>query len=322
MSFNFEKNSNHSSNGNQNKDEGTVHLNNENLKLLKEDVLYHLALGTATHDLKTMFGDVKYVCMGGTTNRMKNFAEFITKELQFNFPVGTQLLDLCEKGNRFAMYKVGPVLSVSHGMGMPSLSILLHEMAKLMHYAKCIDPVFIRIGTSGGIGVPPGTVVVTSNPVNGFLKNEHEFIILGERVIRPAILDYNLSQSLIACSDKHDNFEVIAGKTMATDDFYEGQGRTDGAVCWHNEEQKFKFLKRAYNIGVRNIEMESTVFGALTHSTGIRAADVCVTIIDRLEGDQVTTTKEDKNQFELRPQTIVGRYIKKDIERLGLLKQK
>ena len=37
-------------------------------------------------------------------------------------------------------------------MGMPSLSILLHELAKLLHYAKVEDPVFIRLGTSGGIG--------------------------------------------------------------------------------------------------------------------------------------------------------------------------
>ena len=27
------------------------------------------------------------------------------------------------------MYKVGPILSISHGMGMPSASILLHEVS-------------------------------------------------------------------------------------------------------------------------------------------------------------------------------------------------
>lgn len=39
-----------------------------------------------------------------------------------------------------------------HGMGAPSLSILLHELLKLITYAKCTDVVFLRIGTSGGIG--------------------------------------------------------------------------------------------------------------------------------------------------------------------------
>lgn len=33
--------------------------------------------------------------------------------------------------------------------------------------------------------------------------------------------------------------------------------------------------------------MEATVFAALTKITGIKAADICVTLIDRLQGDQV-----------------------------------
>ena len=44
------------------------------------------------------------------------------------------------------MYKVGPVLSISHGMGIPSAGILLHEVIKLMYHAGVKDPVFIRLG--------------------------------------------------------------------------------------------------------------------------------------------------------------------------------
>ncbi len=40
---------------------------------------------------------------------------------------------------------------------------------------------------------------------------------------------------------------------------------------------------------MKNIEMEATCFAALTHKAGIRAAIVCVTFLDRLEGDQVET---------------------------------
>ena len=36
------------------------------------------------------------------------------------------------------------------------------------------------------------------------------------------------------------------------------------------------------------MEMEALVFGALTHMAGIRSAVVCVTLLDRLKGDQVT----------------------------------
>ena len=39
--------------------------------------------------------------------------------------------------------------------------------------------------------------------------------------------------------------------------------------------------------GVTNMEMEALVFAGLTHKAGIRSAVVCVTLLDRLQGDQV-----------------------------------
>lgn len=40
-------------------------------------------------------------------------------------------------------------------MGIPSISIMLHELIKLLYHAKCSDITIIRIGTSGGIGISP-----------------------------------------------------------------------------------------------------------------------------------------------------------------------
>ena len=37
-------------------------------------------------------------------------------------------------------------------MGVPSITILLHEIIKLLQYAEAQDPIIIRIGTCGGIG--------------------------------------------------------------------------------------------------------------------------------------------------------------------------
>lgn len=42
-----------------------------------------------------------------------------------------------------------------HGMGAGSLSILMHELLKLIAYAKCEKVVFLRLGTSGGLGAWP-----------------------------------------------------------------------------------------------------------------------------------------------------------------------
>lgn len=72
--------------------------------------------------------------------------------------------------------QVGPVLSISHGMGVPSIGILLHEIIKLMYHAKCIEPTFIRIGTCGGVGIEGGTVVVSDEAVDGLLRNTYEMV--------------------------------------------------------------------------------------------------------------------------------------------------
>lgn len=74
--------------------------------------------------------------------------------------------------------KVGPVLSISHGMGVPSVGILLHEVIKLMYHAKCKDPIFIRIGTCGGVGVEGGTVCITEEAVDGLLRNTYELVCI------------------------------------------------------------------------------------------------------------------------------------------------
>lgn len=66
-----------------------------------------------------------------------------------------------------------------------------------------------------------------------------------------------------------------------------GQGRLDGAFCEFTESDKMEYLNKLHDFGVVNIEMESTIFAALTYHAGIRAAVVCVTLLDRLKGDQV-----------------------------------
>ena len=48
-----------------------------------------------------------------------------------------------------------------------------------------------------------------------------------------------------------------------------------------------EFLKHLNKAGVRNIEMEASALAAITKAAGVRSGNVCVTIINRLEGDQV-----------------------------------
>ncbi|XP_026530244.1 uridine phosphorylase 2-like isoform X2 [Notechis scutatus] len=249
---------------------GFVYVKNPHLDLMEEDILYHLALGTKTHNLPAMFGDIKFVCVGGSPNRMKAFAQFMQKELGHEGE-DNDLENICAGTDRYSMYKVGPVLSISHGMGIPSISIMLHELIKLLHHAKCCDVTIIRIGTSGGLGVEPGSVVITDVAVDSFFKPQFEQVILDHVVTRSTELDQDLASELLKCS--RNDFPTLMGHTMCTYDFYEGQGRLDGALCCFSNEKKLEYLKRAYNAGVRNIEMESTVFAAMCRLCGLKGLE-------------------------------------------------
>ncbi|XP_059583350.1 uridine phosphorylase 2 isoform X2 [Alligator mississippiensis] len=247
---------------------GFVHVKNPHLALMDEDILYHLDLGTKTHNLPAMFGDIKFVCVGGSPNRMKAFAQFMHKELGFEGD-GKDVKDICAGTDRYSMYKVGPVLSVSHGMGIPSISIMLHELIKLLHHAKCRGVTIIRIGTSGGLGIEPGSVVITDTALDSFFKPQFEQVILDNVVVRSTELDKDLAEELLNCSKEIHDFPTMIGHTMCTYDFYE-------------------------------------------------AAVVCVTLLNRLEGDQITVPHEVLLEYQRRPQQLISIFIKK---RLGLYNQ-
>ncbi|GCB80501.1 uridine phosphorylase 2-like isoform X1 [Scyliorhinus torazame] len=295
---------------------GIVRVKNPHLASMTEDFLYHFDLGTKTHNLQAMFGDVKFVCVGGSANRMKAFAQFIHMELGLNGS-DSNIMDICAGTDRYNMYKAGPVLSISHGMGVPSMSIMLHELIKLLHHAKCCDVTIIRLGTSGGIGLEPGTVVITGTAVDSFFQPQFEQVVLGKIISRSTELDKDLAQALLNCGNEIADCPTIIGNTMCTNDFYEGQGRLDGALCSFSNEEKLEYLKKAYKAGVRNIEMECTVFAAMCHSCDLKAAVVCVALLNRFDGDQITTPHEVLLEYQMRPQKLVSMFIKKQ---LGLLK--
>ncbi|XP_029359385.1 uridine phosphorylase 1-like isoform X3 [Echeneis naucrates] len=204
--------------------------------------------------------------------------------------------------------------SAYHGMGVPSIAIMLHELIKLLHHARCTDVTIIRIGTSGGIGLEPGTVVVTKQSVDATFLPKFEQVILGQTVVRSTDLDQSLAQELLQCGNELKQFPTVVGNTMCTMDFYEGQARLDGAFCSYTEEDKQAYLNKAKEAGVCNIEMESSAFAAMCKLSGIRAAVVCVTLLDRLKGDQLNSSHEVLRDYQQRPQILVGHYIKKQLK--------
>lgn len=251
---------------------------------------------------------------------MTEFAQMVADNFEgteYALPYGATPTPI-GKTDRYSIFKVGPAFISSHGMGQPSISILLHEVTKMLEYAKATDVTYFRLGSSGGIGVEPGSVVVTSGGLNGELEPYYSLPILGEMVHRPADIDPELVADIVAVSKEVGiSFPVVAGKTMSADCFYEGQGRLDGAICDYNEDDKMAFLARLHAIGCRNIEMEAAQFAAFTHRLGIKGTGLCTTLLDRLEGDQVLTPLEALAEFDQRPGKLAIAYMN---HKLGIQK--
>lgn len=288
-----------------------VKVENENLKKLKEDHFHHLAISTNMKHFNSIFSDVKFVCFGGSAQRMERLAKRLQIELNLEMPPGFALTNISSGTDRYVLFKAGPVLCVNHGIGVSSAFVVIHEVIKALYYSRAMDVCFFRVGTSGGLGLEPGMVVLTKKAFDSCLRPYLEIPILGEMVKKDSELDTELNTELMSCSYPEDKFKVVIGNTMCSWDFYEGQGRLDGASCSYDESRKIEFLNKAKNQGILNIEMESLCFGALCKQSNIRAAVVCVVYVNRLEGDQIVESQETLAEWQDRPMTLVIRYMKK-----------
>ncbi|KAM3722682.1 Uridine and thymidine phosphorylase [Dirofilaria immitis] len=199
-----------------------VNICNPMLEKQPDDHFHHLGITKSLTDIPQMYGDVKFICMGGSMTRLQNYAKTFAKE------VGIKMSDNLSTTDRYVMYKTGQVLWVNHGIGAASLSIIIVELIKLLYYAKAEDVIAIRLGTSGGVGAEPGTIILSSEAVNGELLDKH--------ISRPAIFDAEVYQQLYKVAVQL-KIPVQIGKTLCTDDFYEGQARLDGAFCEYTEQQ-------------------------------------------------------------------------------------
>ncbi|VDL20019.1 unnamed protein product [Hymenolepis diminuta] len=259
---------------------------NPNVDAMPVDVLYHLGLSTESMDVKKAFGDVKVSLLSWV-----------------------EVINECKKSLCFLLVLVFPTFLglLIHGMGVPSISICLHEMAKLLHHAGATDVHFVRVGTCGGIGLKPGSVVITTSCMDWeFLPGILPYLTIFV-VKRPAELDEDFVHGLVETAKEMKlDFDVVVGKTMCADDFYEEQGRLDGAICDYTEKEKMAFLQKAYDLGVRNLEMESLGFAAFC-----QPAVICATMVNRLESDQISTPVETMHAWQERPLAILMAYMKK-----------
>jgi uridine phosphorylase len=247
--------------------------------------------------LLTKLRDVKAIIMAGSGSRIKEFAE---RWSELNG--GTEIVAF-PKEDRFVTRYTAGVLFASHGMGMPSASIALQELMRLVFFLKlgdldAMDEVFwCRVGTSGGVGLPGGTVVVSSEGLMADLKPY--------RLLNGGAGEYWFdghfpadTYNAIIAANEYADFDIMSGKTVAGNEFFLEQFRLDGALCLETPESKMGWLTWLQENGVVNIEMEGAMIaGYLNHWGFSKFAMICCTLLNRLEGDQVTATPEQLHKF-------------------------
>jgi len=261
-----------------------------------DDVYYHFGVASSDPLLVTL-RDVTAVIMAGSGSRIVEFAQ---RWSELN--AGTEIVAF-PKEDRFVTRYTAGVLFVSHGMGMPSASIALQELMRMVFFLKrgdldAMDAVFwCRVGTSGGVGLPVGTVVVTSE---GLMADLRPF-----RLLNGGAGEYwfdghfpaPTAQAIIA-ANTHSDFAIVSGKTVAGNEFFLEQFRLDGALCMETAETKMGWLRWLQDNGVVNIEMEGAMIaGYLNHWGFSKFAMICATIFNRLENDQMTSTPEQLQKF-------------------------
>lgn len=278
-------------------------------KQFKDDICYHhFSLVFDGREVETKFNNIRFVLVAGCARRADRQAKFLAENLFNGFALEKYEFEkLTNETSRFSLFKVGPVLISEHGMGPASMSIAMHELLLMCQVAKVIDKVtFIRFGTCGGIGVQPGTLCITNKAFDPLFNEHIELKVCGKLIKRPAVIDQATSTCLYEFVSKEPNHEELGhydiklGATIGTNDFYEEQGRTNGAICDHSQQDKFDFLQRAQQNGVVNMEMESNHLASMCHKLSVSFGIVCVALNNRLNDDRVLLTKDEMSLFERR----------------------
>ncbi|MBN3168943.1 MULTISPECIES: uridine phosphorylase [Pectobacterium] len=165
-----------------------------------------------------------------------------------------------------------PVIVCSTGIGGPSTSIAVEELAQLGIRT------FLRVGTTGAIqsGINVGDVLVTTAAVRLDGASLHfapmEF---------PAVADFGCTTALVEAA-KASGAALHVGITASSDTFYPGQERYDtfsGRVV-----RRFRgSMEEWQSMGVLNYEMESATLLTMCASQGLKAGMIAGVIVNRTQ---------------------------------------
>jgi uridine phosphorylase len=170
-----------------------------------------------------------------------------------------------------------PLLVTSTGIGGPSASIAIDELAQLG------VTTFIRVGTTGAIQpqVDVGDVIVTTGAVRlDGASTQYapiEYPALAHHEVLSALLEAARAAGVAA----------RAGITCTTDTFYPGQERYDSFTGY--VPRRFQGLTEEWRrLGVLNYEMEAATLLTMASAMGLRAGCAAGVVVNRTRSEHVT----------------------------------
>lgn len=235
--------------------------------------VYHLDLG------KKDIQGAKIALLPGDPSRALAIAEEISRAYRGRGGGGGATKKLAWK-REFCSYlvraKTEKILVTSTGIGGPSTSIAIDELARLGVRT------FIRVGTTGAIqkNIKNGDVVITTGSVRLDGASTHY-----APIEYPAVAHYRVVNALIKGAGAV-KVKCHVGVTASSDTFYPGEERTDSFRKY--TIKRFQGATREWQaLGVLNYEMESSTVLTLTASMGLKGG--CITgVINRAGGGTIS----------------------------------
>jgi uridine phosphorylase len=231
---------------------------------MDERTVYHLALTRA------MLEGATVALLPGDPGRVEDIA----RTAPFERP--RELASKREYRTWIAEADGVPVIVTSTGIGGPSTSIAIDELAQIGVRT------FVRVGTSGAIqpDIAVGEVIITTGAVR--LEGASSHYAPPEY---PAVAHYDVVRALVEAAV---NARVPArvGVSCSCDTFYPGQERVDSYSGY--VPRRFQGITEEWRqLHVLNYEMEAATLLTITASLGLRGGCVAGVVVNRARGEHV-----------------------------------
>jgi uridine phosphorylase len=227
--------------------------------------VYHLALSTS------MLEGATVALLPGDPDRVEAIAR--TAPLT----VARELAHKREYRTWLARASGVPVIVTSTGIGGPSASIAIDELAQLG------VTTFLRVGTTGAIQphVDVGDVIVSTGAVrlDGASKQYAP-------VEFPAVAHHDVVSALVAAAGEA-GVAARVGVTCTTDTFYPGQERYD-SFSGYVPRGLQGATEEWRRLHVLNYEMEAATVLTMTAAMGLRGGCVAGVVVNRTRSEHVT----------------------------------